>query len=134
MKLSKEYTAVFGTGAVGYTAIELLWRGHSHWTMTLCGGVCLMFMYVTEKHYSQSPVWKRCLAGSLFISSAELLVGFLVNILLKWNVWDYSERFLNLFGQICPLYSGLWFLLCIPCGYLCRGLRKFLIPAEEAEG
>jgi len=26
-------------------------------------------------------------------------------------VWDYSDRRWNVYGQICPLYSLLWFVL-----------------------
>ena len=57
-------------------------------------------------------------------------MGFFVNILLAWNVWDYSDQAIHLFGQICPLYSALWFLLCIPCLYLCRAIRRL---AEQIE-
>ena len=131
MNRTKEYAAVFAAGGVGYTLLELIWRGYSHWTMALTGGACLTFIYINEKNYSSSPIWKRCLAGTLFISTAELAVGFVVNILLRWNVWDYSKRMFNLFGQICPLYSGLWFLLCIPVISLCRFMRARLDCSEK---
>ena len=36
------------------------------------------------------------------------------NLALGWRVWDYSLLWGNLWGQICPLSSSLWFLLCIP--------------------
>lgn len=124
MRYAKEYSAVFALGGVGYNLVELLWRGYSHWTMTLTGGLCLSFIYINEKFHSDEPMWKRCLAGALFISTAELAVGFFVNILLGWNVWDYSTQFLNVSGQICPLYSALWFLLCFPVIYLCRIIRR----------
>ena len=39
------------------------------------------------------------------------------------NVWDYSDRKFNLMGQICPLYSALWFLLCIPVNRLTEYMR-----------
>ena len=34
----------------------------------------------------------------------------------------------NLFGQVCPLYAILWFLLCIPVMPLGRMLRNRLSP------
>ena len=40
--------------------------------------------------------------------------GVVCNLALGWRVWDYSLLWGNLWGQICPLYSSLWFLLCIP--------------------
>lgn len=121
-----EYGTVFSIGAVGYGIIEILWRGRTHWTMILTGGVCLACIYLNESYNRDAPVWKRCIVGSLIISLSEILVGFVVNMLLGWAVWDYSNQPLNLFGQICPLYSALWFLLCIPATYLCKFLRKAL--------
>ena len=34
--------AVFALGAAGYAALELLWRGRTHWTMALTGGAVLV--------------------------------------------------------------------------------------------
>lgn len=121
-----EYGTVYLIGACGYTLIEILWRGYSHWTMTLTGGLCFLVIYLSEIVFFGAPLWKRCVVGSLCISFAELTVGFVVNILLGWGVWDYSDMMFNVCGQVCLLYSGLWFLLCMPVAYLCRLLRRRL--------
>ena len=125
-----EYGIVYTVGAAGYTLVELAWRGYSHWTMALTGGACLALIYLTEAKHHSAPLWKRCLAGSLIITLFELAVGFTVNIVLGWQVWDYSNLWLNLFGQICLLYSALWFLLCIPVTKLCSVLRQTLKGAK----
>ena len=132
MRKISEMLSVFLIGAGGYLVIELLWRGYSHWTMALTGGMCFLCIYLTELSFADEPLWKKCLVGSLFITLSELVVGFVVNILLSWNVWDYSDRIIHLFGQICPLYSVLWFLLCIPCVYLCRCIRSAAVRACAA--
>ena len=119
MRKTLEYGMVFTVGAVGYALIEILWRGRTHWTMVLTGGACLALIYNTEKCYREAPRWKRCIVGAEVITLFELLVGFLANILLGLAVWDYSNQPLNLFGQICPLYCLLWFLLCIPVTRFC---------------
>ncbi len=119
-----EYTAVYSIGAAGYSLIEIIWRGFTHWTMALTGGVCLVFIYALEAADAAAALWKKCLAGSLFITLSELLVGFIVNIRLGWQVWDYSSVPLNFAGQICPLYTLLWFLLCVPVSWLCGFLRR----------
>ena len=126
MKKGYEYGIVYLTGAAGYTLVELGWRGYSHWTMALTGGACFAAIYLIESKFKGSPLWKRCLAGSLVITLAELAVGFTVNMLLGWNVWDYSGLVFNLFGQICLLYSSLWFLLCLPLTRLCSLLRRVM--------
>ena len=37
-------------------------------------------------------------------------VGVVVNLWYGWHVWDYSREPGNLLGQICPLFSFIWFL------------------------
>ena len=119
-----EYTSAGLVGAGAYRLIEILWRGFTHWTMALTGGLCLSFIYAVGKEYDSTALWKRCLAGCLMITTAELWVGFAVNIILGWNVWSYSGEFMNFHGLICPLYTLLWFLLCIPANLVCGLLRK----------
>ena len=116
-----ETLAVFAIGAGLYGLIELLWRSHTHWTMLLCGGVCFTFMYFLSA--AQLHFWAKCLISAAAISLLELAVGYLVNIILGWAVWDYSDRPLNILGQICPLYSFFWLLLSAPALALC-GLIK----------
>jgi len=122
---------VFSMGAVGYTAIEFLWRGYSHWTMAFTGGICLMALYLFQRFYSHEPLWKRCLAGCLFITLVELFVGLVVNMLLGWAVWDYSNMYFNFQGQICLVYSALWFMLCIPMVKVCKRLCEFYLKYFE---
>ena len=38
--------AIFITGGTLYTLTELIWRGHSHWSMGICGGLCFSLMYL----------------------------------------------------------------------------------------
>jgi uncharacterized membrane protein len=124
MRKFGEYSAIFSIGASGYSLIEILWRGFTHWTMALTGGICFLSIYVLEAANETSPLWKKCLAGSLIITLAELVVGFIVNILLGWMVWDYSTIKFNFHGQVCLLYSALWFLLCIPANFICSSFRR----------
>lgn len=134
MRRFLELTAVFAIGAGGYTLIEILWRGYSHWTMALTGGLCFLLIYLTNMSFESAPLWKKCLTGSLIITQVELVVGFLVNILLGWNVWDYSDQLFNLYGQVCVLYSVLWFLLCIPGVLFCGWIHRVLAHQPSEAG
>lgn len=106
--------AMFAAGAVSYTGLELLWRGHTHWTMTVTGGLCTLLVHLANRRMRNSAVFTRCVAGSTIITAVELAVGCVVNRLLGWNVWDYSSVPFNLMGQVCALYSAFWLLLCLP--------------------
>ena len=132
MKKIKELSFVYFVGAIGYSLIEILWRGFTHWTMTLTGGACFLFIYITNIKLKAARLWERCLVGSGIITTAEFCVGYVVNIVLKWNIWDYSSMHFNLMGQICPLYSALWFALCIPVGEIGKGIRKMFLKPHGA--
>jgi len=124
MTKPKEQVTVFSVGALVYTLIEILWRQHTHWSMGLTGGACFSILYNLYNHYTKFPLWGKCLIGSGIITAVEFVVGVVVNLWQKWNVWDYSAMPFNLLGQICALYSFLWFLLCVPINYISGKLPK----------
>lgn len=100
---------IFSVGAVGYCLLEILWRGYTHWTMAPIGGLCLVIICAVNRLRLKTAA--KAAICSAAVTAVEFASGTLLNIILKWNVWDYSDRFLNIFGQICPLYSVLWFFL-----------------------
>ena len=101
-------STLFAIGAVGYILIELLWRGKSHWSMGLAGGVCFLTFGKLWNKIKLLPKVYVALFGSLIITLTELVFGIIFNIILKKNVWDYSNLPLNFCGQICLLFSTLW--------------------------
>lgn len=109
-----EQAVIFAFGAINYVAIEILWRGHTHWTMAVAGGLCAMLIYVFNMEFHNVNLIYKCLVGAVIITSVELVTGLIVNMTLKWDVWDYSQRAFNFLGQICPRYFVYWFMLCIP--------------------
>lgn len=121
-----EALLVFLAGASGYGAIEILWRGYTHWTMLIAGGVCLLLLYRIFLYLEGSKLITKCLLGGLVITTIELIAGAVVNLELGMNVWDYSEMPFNLYGQICLLYSFFWVVLCLPVVLLCKRLKSFI--------
>lgn len=118
-----EYPVLFISGAIGYGTMELLFRGHTHWTMFILGGICFCIIYAVS-NYRNLTMPEKWLTGAVSITAVEFLAGGLLNLTLGWNVWTYSEYPMNVLGQICPLFSLLWFALCIPICPLCIKLHK----------
>ncbi len=117
---------LFSVGAVGYSGLEILWRGHTHPSMMLAGGICFLgFSRIADK-MKNSPALYRCIAGSAAATAVELCFGIIFNLILKKGVWDYSRIPINFMGQICLLYSVLWGFLCIPCIPLAGKIRSLL--------
>lgn len=82
--------AVFVLGAGAYGAMEILFRGYTHWTMLLTGGACVLTMYYMQEWILSQPVVLGALAGAMIITAYEFFVGVVVNLKLGWQVWDYS--------------------------------------------
>lgn len=122
MKLG-QYMYTFLMGYFLYSFVEVAGRGHTHWTMAVTGGIALTILYIINSFRTMSLI-KSCIIGAAAITCIEFTVGVFDNLIMGWHVWDYSDRPFNLLGQICPLFSALWFLLCIPAFYLCRMIRR----------
>ena len=119
----KRFLKLFCIGAVGYSLIELLWRGFTHWTMGITGGLCFSLLYGLNQRLKHRILWIRCLTGACLITVIEFITGCLVNLWLRWSVWDYSNLKYNVLGQISLLYSVLWFFLTIPVFFLAGCLK-----------
>ncbi len=123
---------LFFIGGVLYLIIELLWRGYSHWSMLILGGICLVIIgSLNEYLYWEMDLLLQMLCGSLIITILEFVTGYIVNILLGWNIWDYSHMPFNFMGQICLLYTFLWLLLSLPVILLDDYLRWKLFNEEK---
>lgn len=105
------YGLIFLVGAAGYPLLELLWRGRTHPSMAILGGLCFLCIFLINNRFSHMPLFFRALLCAGAITGAELVSGVVLNLVLGLGVWDYSAQPLHFFGQICPAYSALWFLL-----------------------
>lgn len=104
-----KYAALLATGGLLYIILELAWRGRSHWTMFLLGGICFVALgLINEVLPWDMPLWKQILTGACIVVALEFLTGCIVNLWLGWGVWDYSGLPGNILGQICPQYCLLW--------------------------
>ena len=102
--------------------LEILWRGYTHWSMTLVGGLCFLVLYALHAYVRAVPFLLRCLLGAIAVTALEFSAGCVVNLWLGWRVWDYSGAPMNLLGQICPFYTLLWFVLSAAAAPPCRRL------------
>ena len=105
----KKYDFLFFVGATIYVIIEKLYRGYSHWTMFLLGGICFIALgLINEVIPWDMPLLLQMFIGGVIITILEFITGCVVNLWLGWNVWDYSELPFNLWGQISLFSSIGW--------------------------
>lgn len=101
---------LFLIGGSLYTLLEVLWRGHTHWTMFILGGLCFVIIGLLNEYefeWNQSLLMQSLISACI-ITALEFITGCIVNLWLGWDVWDYSELPFNLYGQICLYYFLLW--------------------------
>lgn len=123
---------IFGIGGFLYYMIEILWRGYSHWTMFILGGLCFILVGFINEVF-KFPLVKQMFLSSVIITVLEFICGCIVNLLLHWNIWDYSELPFNVLGQICLPYSILWFFLSLLAIIIDDYLRYWLFGEEKPE-
>lgn len=132
MSKSKQYLTVFLTGGTIYAMIEVLTRGYTHWSMLITAGVAMMIIYHRHITHENDGILTKCFYGCIVITLCEFTAGVILNLILHWNIWDYSNMYLNILGQICPTYMSAWFLLSLPAAYICEFVRVRAITANKS--
>lgn len=116
---------LFYLGGMCYAGLELLWRGFTHWSMFVLGGICFVLVGNFKRH---RPLPLRLAESALLITLLELGCGLLVN--RNYRVWDYRHMPLNLFGQICLPFTLLWvpvsFAAMLIYDWANRGILRYL--------
>ncbi len=107
---------LFIIGGALYVGVEMLWRGHSHWTMGIVGGACFVLIGGLNNYLPwEMSLVNQAALGALLVTAVELVTGVVLNLFLGLRIWDYSGMPLNIAGQICLPYTILWFLLSFVC-------------------
>lgn len=123
-----KYAFLFLTGGFAYGAVEIIFRGYSHISMLVAGGICFLLIgLINERFPWKVSLISQMVISSLIITAVELITGLIVNVWLKLGVWDYSDQPYNFLGQICLLYTNIWFLLSLCAILLDDYLRYFLL-------
>ncbi len=105
----------FIIGGAIYFLLEMLVRGRSHWTMVLLGGACFIVCgIIHEKAAGEIFMWQQMVLCMIVITVLEFAAGIIVNIMLGWNVWNYSGMPFQVLGQICVPFMFLWYIISYP--------------------
>ena len=113
MKRVSQYLFLWTLGGVLYYSFEIMFRGFSHWSMFVLGGLCFLFFYVQGRETKWlDPMWIQVIRCTIFVVACEFITGVIVNKWMGWAVWDYSDQPYQLFGQICLPFTIIFSGLC----------------------
>ncbi len=128
-----KYLFLFLVGGFTYFYIEILFRGYSHFSMIICGGLAFILCgAINQLMHFRISLASQMILSSIIITGLEFVTGYLVNIRLHWNVWDYSKMPYNLYGQICVAYSAIWLILSLVCIFVDDLIRWKIFDEERA--
>lgn len=123
---------LFAIGGIVYFMIEVIWRGYSAMPMVLVGGLCFLFCgSVNEFLGWDMLIWKQMGICAVGITAIEFLSGYILNIILKLGIWDYSGVPFNVLGQICLPFAIAWYFLSLPAIVLDDYLRFWIFSEEK---
>ena len=130
MRLAK-HLILFSLGGLIYLIIEILFRGYTHQSMFFVGGLCFVLIgLINELLDPATPMLVQMFLSMILITTVEFVSGCVLNLILDLNVWDYSELWGNILGQISIPFMGAWFFLSA-AGILLDDLLRHLIFREK---
>ena len=131
-KILNKYVLLWIIGGIIYTIMEILFRGYTHYSMFILGGICFICLGLINELLSwETPLVLQMLIGGAIITVLELVTGCIVNLWLGWNVWDYSDLPYNFLGQISLFSSIGWIGLSLVGIVLDDYLRYWLFHEEK---
>ena len=124
------YMLIFLLGGFSYCIIEILSRGYSHISMLIAGGLCFVLIGNLNRKRKDMSLVGLMFLSAFIITGIELVTGLIVNVWLELEVWDYSDLPYNFMGQICLLYTNVWFFLSV-LGILLDDYTRYFLMGEE---
>ena len=109
-----------------YCGLEILWRGYTHPSMFIVGGISCLLVGLINEITPNMPMWLQCLLSAIIITIIEFLSGCILNLWLNLGVWNYTNMPFNLLGQVCLPFSMAWFFLSYIAIKLDDWLRRIL--------
>ena len=116
MKLQRQiskYAFLVWFGGSTYVTLEVFWRARSHWTMFVLAAVVFIMIGLLNEIWAKWNLLIQTLVGTGIATVLEFISGLVVNVILRWDVWDYSNLPGNIMGQICPQFMILWALIVV---------------------
>ena len=116
MKLQRQiakYAFLVWFGGSTYVTLEVFWRARSHWTMFVLAAVVFIMIGLLNEIWAKWNLLVQTLVGTGIATVLEFITGLVVNVILRWDVWDYSNLPGNIMGQICPQFMILWALIVV---------------------
>ena len=102
MKKLLKNLLIFSIFGLTYGLIEILWRGYTHPSMVIVGGICGLLIGLLNEKNKKMKLLPQMVEGMVIVTVLEFVSGIVLNLCLGFNVWDYRIMRFNLLGHVCP--------------------------------
>lgn len=127
-----KFFTLFIAGGLIYCLIEIIYRGRTHWTSFIMGGVALCMAGALNeiRCFDMSLIIQMTTSG-IIITIMEFFVGIYFNS--DYSIWDYRDMPFNVDGQVCLGFSLIWCLLSLVAIILDDFIRWKFFNEEKPE-
>jgi len=92
-------------------------------------GICIDIVYQIPFIYKYFPMLALMVIGGILITTVELGSGMLLNKVLKWDCWDYSDWRFNFKGQI-ELFHCIGWIALSPIAYWIDNIIRYYVSGK----
>lgn len=132
MRKLVKFLILLSSGGLIYVLIEFLYRGRSHWSMFLVGGICFVLIGGLNNWFPWNwSILRQMGISAAIVTAVEFVSGILLNMVLNLDVWDYSNMPFNIIGQICLPFTVAWYILSLLAIVLDDHLRYWIFGEEK---
>lgn len=126
----KKLSTLFTIGGLSYYLIEVVWRGYSHWSMYIVGGLAFILIGGINEYLSwDTNFFKQCLIATIAVLILEFIAGCILNIWLGLDIWYYDK--LHILHQISLPFAFVWYGLSAIAIILDDYLRYWIYKEEK---
>ena len=114
----KRILTIWAALGAAYVVFETLFRGYSHPSMFVVGGLCGVLVGAINQapRFYRAPVIVQSVIGAVIVLAVEFVSGCVLNLWLGLGVWDYSNL--------------LWFFI-MPLAIWAEDTTRYLIWAYD---
>lgn len=119
-----------------YAVIEILCRGYTFLQMVWIGGLCGVLIGLLNEmpYFRNQRIWMQSVIGTVITLIIEFTSGYLFNIKMHMDLWNYTGIPCNFMGQICLRTAVGWFFLMPLTIYVDDWLRWKLFKEPRPKG
>lgn len=118
---------IYGTG---YCLIDyIFWKHPKELPIAfVCDGMMGLVIGLFNEIWPFIPIYQQVVLGCLFTLCLEFIIGCILNLYFKLDLWDYNRvTKYNILGQVCLLYIVNWVPIVLFVIYIDDILRNVLM-------